>query len=72
MSKKQFLGFFWKIFTKKIVFFGARSPSKLVYIGARGAFEKNFSVGRLEMDFLKSTKGGKVPKSIYQNVILHT
>ena len=31
-SKKPFLGTFWKILTR--AFFGARSPSKLVYIGA--------------------------------------
>ena len=35
-----FLGTFWKILTKKSRFFGARSPSKLVYIGAKGALRK--------------------------------
>ena len=39
-SKTPFLGTFWKILTKKTRFFGARSPSKLVYIGAKGAFRK--------------------------------
>ena len=36
-SKKPFLGTFWKILAR---FFGARSPSKLVYFGAKGAFRK--------------------------------
>ena len=57
-SKKAFLGTFWKILTKKLRFFGARSPSKLVNIGAKGAFRKMLMVGRPKVDFLKSTKGG--------------
>ena len=39
-ARKAILGSFWKILTKKSHFFGARSPSKLVYIGAQGAFRK--------------------------------
>ena len=41
MSKKALLSLFWKILTKKWRFFGVRSPSKLVFIGAEGAFRKN-------------------------------
>ena len=39
-QKKTFLGNFWNILTKESRFLGARSPSKLVYIGAKGAFRK--------------------------------
>ena len=40
-SKKPFFWHFLKNVDKKIAFFfGARSPSKLVYIGAQGAFRK--------------------------------
>ena len=43
----MFLGTFWKILTKKSRFFGVRSPSKLIYIGAAGAFRKFLgSVGK--------------------------
>ena len=35
-----FFGHFLENFDKKTRFFGARSPSKLVYIGAQGAFRK--------------------------------
>ena len=45
-------------FDKKCIFFGARSPSQLLYIDAEGAFRNIFGVGRTKMDFLKSTKGG--------------
>ena len=38
--KKAVFGHFLKNFDKKLRFFGARSPSKLVYIGAKGAFRK--------------------------------
>ena len=38
--KKAVFGHFLKNFDKKSRFFGARSPSKLVYIGAEGAFRK--------------------------------
>ena len=34
------LGIFWKILAKKLRFFGARSPLKIVYIGAKGALRK--------------------------------
>ena len=35
---------FWKILTEKLRVFGARSLSKLVYIGAKGAFRKIFGL----------------------------
>ena len=56
-SKKPF--FFLKNFDKKIAFFfGARSPSKLVYIGAKGAFGKILgSVGQKWISE-KVSKGG--------------
>ena len=38
--EKGVLGSFWKILTKKLRFFGAPSPSKLVYFSAKGAFRK--------------------------------
>ena len=58
-SKTPFLGTFWKILTKKNrVFFGARSPSKLVGIGAKGAFRKILgSVGQKWISE-KVSKGG--------------
>ena len=58
-SKKPFLNTFWKILTKKSrFFFGARSPSKLVYIGAKGAFKKILgSVGQKWISE-KVSKGG--------------
>ena len=44
--------------TKKQRFFGARSPSKLVYIGAKGAFRKILgSVGQKGISE-KVSKGG--------------
>ena len=44
--------------TKKSRFFGARSPSKLVYIGAKGAFRKILgSVGQKWISE-KVSKGG--------------
>ena len=56
-SKRPFLGTFWKILTKNCVFFGARSPSKLVYIRAEGAFRKILgSVG--QNGFLKKYQRG--------------
>ena len=36
--KNAVFGHFLETFDKKTRFFDARSPSKLVYIGARGAF----------------------------------
>ena len=38
--KKAVFGHFLENFDKKNAFFGARSPSNLVYIGAKGAFRK--------------------------------
>ena len=39
--KKPFLGTLWKNLTEKLqFFFGERSPSKLVFIGAQAALEK--------------------------------
>ena len=44
--------------TKKSRFFGARSPSKLVYIGAKGAFRK--ILGSVGQNWIseKVSKGG--------------
>ena len=52
-------GHFLKNFDKKIAFFfGARSPSKLAYIGAEGAFRKFLgSVGQKRISE-KVSKGG--------------
>ena len=57
--KKAVFGHFLKNFDKKIAFFfGARSPSKLVYIGAKGAFRKILgSVGQKWISE-KVSKGG--------------
>ena len=45
--------------TKKSRFFGARSPSKLVYIGAKGAFRKTLgSVGQKWISEKVSKEGG--------------
>ena len=57
-SKKPFLGTFLKIVTKKLRFFGARSPSKLVYIGAEGAFRKILGSVRQKWISEKVSKGG--------------
>ena len=38
--KKGVFGTFGKFLPKNCLFFGARAPSKLVYIGAKGAFRK--------------------------------
>ena len=56
--KNAFLVLFGKFLPKNCVFLARAPPSNLVYIGAKGAFRKNFRVGRPKMDFLKSTKGG--------------
>ena len=61
-SKKAFLGTFWKILTKKIAFFRRALPSQNWYILAPKAPLKNLRVGRKKMDFLKSTKGGRIPE----------
>ena len=54
-QKKPFLGTFWKILTKNSVFFGARSPSKLVYISAEGVFRK--SLGSVGQKWISEKKG---------------
>ena len=58
-TKKAVFGHFLKNFDKKIAFFfGARSPSKLVYIGAKSAFRKILgSVGQKWISE-KVSKGG--------------
>ena len=60
---------FLKNFDKKSRFFGARSPSKLVYIGAKGAFRKILgSVGQKWLSEKVSkggpfgSTGGRIPK----------
>ena len=53
MPKCRFWCFFWKILTKKLRFFGARSPSNLKYIGS-----KNFEIDWLKTDVIENTKGG--------------
>ena len=40
IGQKRRFRHFLEILTKKSHFFSARSPSKLVYIGAKGAFRK--------------------------------
>ena len=39
--EKASLGILWKVFTKKLQFFGARSLLKLVYFGAEGVCRKD-------------------------------
>ena len=65
----KFLGTFWKILTKKSRFLGARSTSKLVYIGGEGAFRK--SLGSITKNgYLKivqrgrpfGSAGGRIPE----------
>ena len=51
--EKVFLGTFWKILTKKLRFFGARSPSKLIYFGAKGAFRKTLGSVSQKIDVSK-------------------
>ena len=58
-SQKAVFGNFLKNFDKKIAFFfGARSPSKLVYIGAEGAFRKILGSVRQKWISEKVSKGG--------------
>ena len=59
-QKKAFLGTFWIILTKSKnrVFFRARSHSKLVYIGAKGAFRK-FLRSVTKNGYFKIVKRGK-------------
>ena len=71
--KKAVFGHFLKIFDKKNrVFFGARSPSKLVYIGAKGAFRKILgSVGQKWISDKVSkggpfgSAGGRIPEVVF-------
>ena len=49
------------------VFFGARSPSKLVYIGAKGAFRKILGSVRQKWISEKVSKGG--PPKNYQSIV---
>ena len=52
------LGTFWEILTKKTsFFFGARSRSKLLYIGTEGDLDKN-RVVRPKMDVIKYYQRG--------------
>ena len=44
MPQKRLLSTFWKMLTKTLRFL-ARAPSKLVYIGALGAFRKFLGSG---------------------------
>ena len=55
LRRRQIFEKFWQ---KNSIFFGARSPSKLVYIGAKGAFRKILgSVGQKGISE-KVSKGG--------------
>ena len=57
--KKNVFGHFLKNFDKKNrVFFGARSPSKLIYIGAQGAFRKYLGTVGQKWICEKLSKGG--------------
>ena len=57
-QKSRFWALFEKFWQKNRVFFGARSPSKLVYIGAKGALRKTLgSVGQ-KWSSEKVSKGG--------------
>ena len=47
---------FWKILGKKRTFFGTRSPSQLIYIGAKGAIRKS-EVGQATTDVIKAQRG---------------
>ena len=55
---KAFLGSFRKTLTKKLRFFGARSPSELVWIGAKGVFRKILRSVSQKWISENSTKGG--------------
>ena len=68
-QKSRFWALLEKIWQKNRVFFGARSPSKLVYIGAKGAFRKILgSVGQKWISEKASkggpfvSAGGRIPK----------
>ena len=57
-GKKAVFGQFSENDDKKIVFFGARSPAKLVYIGAKGAFRKILGSINQKWKSQNSTKAG--------------
>ena len=40
IGHKAVFGLFLENFDQKLPFFGARSPSKIIYIGSKGAFRK--------------------------------
>ena len=62
----SFSGTFWKILTKNLRLFAARSPLKIVYIIAKGAFRKILSsfgdplVGE-GVEFLKRKEEAPIP-----------
>ena len=58
-QKSRFWALFAKILTKKSRFFGAGSPSKLVYIGAEGAFRKILGSVCQKWISEKVSKGGR-------------
>ena len=58
VKKNRFWALFEKFWQKNCVFFGARSPSKLVYIGAEGAFRKILGSVRQKWISEKVSKGG--------------
>ena len=51
---------FWKNLTKKLHFFGARYPSKLVYINAKSAFRK--ILGSIRKKWISQRAGGRLPE----------
>ena len=57
-AEKAFLGTFWKTLTKKSHFLARAPPSKLIYIGTKGAFRKTLgSIGQ-KWIFQNCLKGG--------------
>ena len=50
--KRAILGRFRKTLSKKLRFFGERSPFKIIYIGAKGGFRK-FSGSLINNEYLK-------------------
>ena len=57
-QKSRFWALFEKFWQKNSVFFCARSPSKLVYIGAKGAFRKILGSAGQKWISEKVSKGG--------------
>ena len=57
-QKSRFWALFEKVWQKNCVFFGARCPPKLVYIGAEGAFRKILGSVRQKWISEKVSKGG--------------